>query len=119
MEVLGHCPLPKSLQDLAERNSTDRSLAKISDFCRFTLQKLRYDSKAKFADVAELVDALDLGSSTARCEGSSPFVRILSQIVERNPSPSKRSRLQLTYCVVFIESGWECYRMSVGSASKH
>ncbi len=28
------------------------------------------------ADVAELVDALDLGSSTARCEGSSPFVRI-------------------------------------------
>ena len=50
--------------------------------------KLRYDSKAKFADVAELVDALDLGSSTARCEGSSPFVRILSQIVERNPSPS-------------------------------
>ena len=28
------------------------------------------------ADVAELADALDLGSSTARCEGSSPFVRI-------------------------------------------
>jgi hypothetical protein len=26
--------------------------------------------------MAELVDALDLGSSTARCEGSSPFVRI-------------------------------------------
>ncbi len=29
------------------------------------------------ADVAELADALDLGSSTARCEGSSPFIRIL------------------------------------------
>ncbi len=27
------------------------------------------------ADVAELADALDLGSSTARCEGSSPFIR--------------------------------------------
>ena len=26
--------------------------------------------------MAELVDALDLGSSIARCEGSSPFVRI-------------------------------------------
>lgn len=30
------------------------------------------------ADVAELADALDLGSSTARCEGSSPFIRIYS-----------------------------------------
>jgi hypothetical protein len=28
------------------------------------------------ADVAELVDALDLGSSFARSEGSSPFIRI-------------------------------------------
>lgn len=27
------------------------------------------------ADVAELADALDLGSSTARCGGSSPFIR--------------------------------------------
>ena len=25
--------------------------------------------------MAELADALDLGSSTARCEGSSPFIR--------------------------------------------
>ena len=33
-------------------------------------------ANAMFADVAELADALDLGSSTARCEGSSPFVRI-------------------------------------------
>ena len=28
------------------------------------------------ADVAELADALDLGSSAARREGSSPFIRI-------------------------------------------
>ena len=28
------------------------------------------------ADVAELVDALDLGSSFSRSEGSSPFIRI-------------------------------------------
>ena len=33
-------------------------------------------ANAMLADVAELADALDLGSSTARCEGSSPFVRI-------------------------------------------
>jgi hypothetical protein len=36
-------------------------------------------SKATEADVAELADALDLGSSTARCEGSSPFIRILNK----------------------------------------
>ena len=30
----------------------------------------------KFADVAELVDALDLGSSVFGREGSSPFIRI-------------------------------------------
>ncbi len=35
-----------------------------------------YDGEGDYADVAELADALDLGSSTARCEGSSPFVRI-------------------------------------------
>ena len=29
-----------------------------------------------FADVAELADALDLGSSSSRSEGSSPFIRI-------------------------------------------
>ena len=33
-----------------------------------------------YADVAELADALDLGSSTARCEGSSPFIRISYRI---------------------------------------
>ncbi len=31
---------------------------------------------AIFADVAELVDALDLGSSVFGREGSSPFIRI-------------------------------------------
>ncbi len=31
------------------------------------------------ADVAELADALDLGSSSERSEGSSPFIRILNQ----------------------------------------
>lgn len=30
-----------------------------------------------FAGVAELADALDLGSSISRCEGSSPFARII------------------------------------------
>ena len=32
--------------------------------------------KQKNADVAELVDAPDLGSGFARSEGSSPFIRI-------------------------------------------
>ena len=40
-------------------------------------------ANAAIADVAELADALDLGSSTARCEGSSPFVRINSKISQR------------------------------------
>lgn len=34
---------------------------------------LRYHTRD--ADVAELVDALGLGSSTVRCGGSSPFIR--------------------------------------------
>ena len=37
-------------------------------------------ANAILADVAELADALDLGSSTARCEGSSPFIRISGNI---------------------------------------
>ena len=36
-------------------------------------------SNATLADVAELADALDLGSSSERSEGSSPFVRILNR----------------------------------------
>jgi hypothetical protein len=31
------------------------------------------------ADVAELADALDLGSSSERSEGSSPFIRIFNK----------------------------------------
>jgi hypothetical protein len=38
--------------------------------------KICYDDKhCKLADVAELVDALDLGSSVFGREGSSPFIR--------------------------------------------
>ncbi len=33
------------------------------------------------ADVAELADALDLGSSVARREGSSPFVRTIYLLI--------------------------------------
>ena len=33
--------------------------------------------RCKIADVAELVDALDLGSSVFGREGSSPFIRIV------------------------------------------
>ena len=35
----------------------------------------RLKKVAEYADVAELADALDLGSSVARREGSSPFIR--------------------------------------------
>lgn len=33
------------------------------------------------ADMAELVDAPDLGSGFARSEGSSPFIRILKSVL--------------------------------------
>ncbi len=33
------------------------------------------------AGVVELVDTLDLGSSAARCEGSSPFTRTLRKVL--------------------------------------
>ena len=36
-------------------------------------------SNATVADVAELADALDLGSSSERSEGSSPFIRISTE----------------------------------------
>lgn len=36
---------------------------------------LNLRSNFRNADVAELVDALDLGSSAARCVGSSPSIR--------------------------------------------
>ncbi len=35
----------------------------------------RNTSNNAFADVAELADALDLGSSILRCGGSTPFIR--------------------------------------------
>ena len=42
-----------------------------------------YCCRYRFADVAELADALDLGSSTARCGGSIPFIRTIFLIVDR------------------------------------
>ena len=39
------------------------------------LERIAYDDKSD-AWVAELADALDLGSSTERCEGSTPSSRI-------------------------------------------
>lgn len=38
------------------------------------------------ADVAELVDALDLGSSFFGSEGSSPFVRIFTLYLPEGPT---------------------------------
>ncbi len=57
-------------------------------------------ANAAIADVAELADALDLGSSTARCEGSSPFVRIKSIISQRlsHSSPTWSPWRQQTQC---------------------
>ena len=43
-------------------------------FCYYCLVEA---SAEAHADVAELVDALDLGSSFSRSEGSSPFIRML------------------------------------------
>ena len=40
-----------------------------------------YKKRCKFADVAELVDALDLGSSVFGREGSSPFIRMASAFI--------------------------------------
>ena len=42
---------------------------------------LCYNGMLAKADVAELVDALDLGSSFFGSEGSSPFIRILKSVV--------------------------------------
>lgn|GEM_PF-3004637 len=51
----------------------------------FTKMSVIMNIVVKFADVAELVDALDLGSSVFGREGSSPFIRM--------PSASIRVRL--------------------------
>jgi hypothetical protein len=48
--------------------------------------EIEYDiSTWSHADVAKLVDALDLGSSAARHGGSSPSIRTLQAL---NPSPA-------------------------------
>jgi hypothetical protein len=43
---------------------------------------ISYGKIRTYADVAELADALDLGSSSERSEGSSPFIRIFNLIAE-------------------------------------
>ena len=45
---------------------------------------IRMDNEIDFADMAELADALDLGSSAFGRGGSTPFIRIagLAQLVE-------------------------------------
>ncbi len=44
------------------------------------------------AGVAELVDALDLGSSIERCEGSSPFTRTILILQRKNFRPGDENR---------------------------
>jgi hypothetical protein len=44
------------------------------------------NKRCKLADVAELVDALDLGSSVFGREGSSPFIRIKFLKVKQSKS---------------------------------
>ena len=50
------------------------------------LEESFYFSDWSHADVAKLVDALDLGSSAARHGGSSPSIRTLLAL---NPSPTQ------------------------------
>jgi hypothetical protein len=45
------------------------------------------------ADMAELVDAPDLGSGFARSEGSSPFIRILNIFRSRSTKCTKTNYL--------------------------
>jgi hypothetical protein len=51
--------------------------------------------------VAELADALDLGSSTARCVGSSPSVRILKK--NGGNAPTLDMHIQLFELLVWYE----------------
>lgn len=44
------------------------------------------------ASVAELVDALDLGSSIARCGGSSPLTRTIPFLLRKNFHPGDENR---------------------------
>jgi hypothetical protein len=64
------------------------------------------------ADVAELADALDLGSSSERSEGSSPFIRIF----DKESSPNEKYS---SLCVKMDIGHWAfliCY-WSLGYAS--
>ncbi len=54
------------------------------DLCTFAPAN---DERACFAPVAELVDALDLGSSILRCAGSSPVRRT----ERRRDAPKEKS----------------------------
>ena len=49
----------------------------------------------EFADVAELVDALDLGSSIERCGGSSPFIRTFFPLYEDLNSPPEHRGVKI------------------------
>ncbi len=45
--------------------------------------------------MAELADALDLGSSSERSEGSSPFIRIFNAVIKPQPSMSEGNVIKL------------------------
>ena len=51
--------------------------------------------------MAELADALDLGSSFARSEGSSPFIRIVSLLQEKPKDQFLLLRLMVGYNCAF------------------
>jgi hypothetical protein len=53
-----------------------RLLHYLAIFCKTLYRALAHFMRAR-ADVAELVDARDLGSRILRCEGSSPFIRTM------------------------------------------
>ena len=64
---------------------------------------------ARHADVAELVDALDLGSSAERRGGSSPFIRTSPLLpgTER-ATPTCRSReIQMAAFPCLVGRGWK------------
>ena len=53
----------------------NKDLCLFTDIMNINLFNLGNKFLNLYADVAELVDALDLGSSAARHGGSSPFIR--------------------------------------------
>ena len=60
-----------------------------------------------FADMAELADALDLGSSTVRCGGSIPLVRtiflsILLKTVKKRSSRLSAAKREKHWCELFL-----------------